>query len=182
MALPPGPGGGRGSNNRPDIGLRVQIDGLDALVAAFKREEDCKQLRKELAKNMREALTPAAAEARSGIMAMSSTMSTSPALRPAIAKKIRPEVKLGGRWSGARVKAKKTPGLREFANAPKRTQRSAGWRHRVFGRDVWVVQHGKIKWFDEALSGRAAHYREAVMEAMEDMARRLASRSGGSGE
>lgn len=164
----------------PPFALGVEThEGLAALVRAIRAEEDGKALRKDLAKNMREALKPGAAEAKSGIMAMPSSgiMPTAPALRSSIARKIRPEVKLGGRWSGARVKAFKTKNIRGFPNAPKRTNRAGGWRHPVFGnRDQWVQQHGKLEWFDRAFQGREGIYKAAVEEAMEDMARRIASR------
>jgi len=165
----------------PPFALGVEThEGLAALVRAIRAEEDGKQLRKDLAKNMREALKPGAAEAKSGIMSMASAgMQTAPALRSSIARKIRPEVKLGGRWSGARVKAFKTKNVRGFPNAPKRTNRAGGWRHPVFGnRDVWVQQQGKIDWFDRAFQGREGVYKAAVEQAMEDMARRIASRAG----
>lgn len=165
----------------PPFALGVEThQGLAALTRAIRAEEDGKQLRKELAKNMREALKPAAAEAKSSIMAMPSSgiMPTAPALRSSIARKIRPEVKLGGRWSGARVKAFKTKNIRNFPNAPKRTNRASGWRHPVWGnREQWVQQHGRIEWFDRAFEGRANTYRSAVEQAMEDMARRIATRA-----
>jgi hypothetical protein len=112
-------------------------------------------------------------------MSMSSAgLQTAPALRSAIARKIRPEVKLGGRWSGARVKAFKTKNIRNFPNAPKRTNRASGWRHPVWGdREQWVQQHGKIEWFDRAFEGRANTYKQGVEQAMEDMARRIAARA-----
>lgn len=160
--------------------LRTEThQGLAALVRALREEEDGKQLRKELARNMREALKPGASMAKSAAMSIPAAgAGGSPGLRSAIAKKIRPEVKLGGRWSGARIKAFKTPGLRGFANAPKRTNRAGGWRHPVFGdRETWVTQHGKEKWFDRALEGHANQYRDAVLQAMDDMARRIATRA-----
>jgi hypothetical protein len=155
-------------------------EGLQALVRALRAEEDGKQLRRDLAKNMRAALRPAAAEAKSAIMSMASAgPGTSPALRSSIARKIRPEVKLGGRWSGARVKAFKTKNVRGFPHAPKRTNSAGGWRHPVFGdRDVWVTQRGKVDWFDRSFEGRENTYRRAVLDAMEDMARRIADRAG----
>lgn len=157
------------------VDVTVTQDGLHSLLRAIRAEEDGKELRKELARNMRDALKPAADRAKSGIMGMASSgPGTSPALRPAIAKKIRPEVKLGGRWTGARVKARKTPAIRGFANAPKRTQ-SASWRTQSWGRG-WREQHGKVDWFDRAMQANAAAYRAAVAEAMEAMAARIASR------
>lgn len=164
------------------VDVSVSTEGIAALDRALRAEEDGKALRKELAKNMRQALGPAAELAKTGIMSMASAglSTSSPGLRSSIAKKIRPEVKLGGRWSGARVKAKKTPGLRGFANAPRRTQRRAGgWRTQSWGNGVWRTQNGKQLWFDHAMEGREAEYRQAVHEAMEAMARRIADRAGG---
>lgn len=163
----------------PPFELSCTHEGLDALVRAVRAEADGKQLRKELAKNMRDALKPAAVQAKSGIMAMSSAgPGTAPALRSAIAKKIRPEVKLGGNWSGARIKAFKTRNIRGFANAPKRTNRARGWRHLTYGREPWQQQHGKTLWFDRAMEGDTNRYTQAVHEAMESMARRIADRAG----
>ncbi|MFB7866999.1 hypothetical protein [Streptomyces sp. NPDC056069] len=165
--------------SEPPFELRLEThEGLMALTRAIRAEADGKELRKELAKNMREALKPAAGEAKSKIMAMSAAgPGTSPALRSSIARKIRPEVKLGGRWTGARVKAFKTKNVRGFANAPKRTNRPRGWRHLVYGRaDSWVTQYGKTHWFDNAMEGIEPNAKAAVLDAMEDMARRLAAR------
>jgi gas vesicle protein len=155
-------------------------EGLAALTRAIRAETDGKELRKELARNMRNALKPAAAEAKSSIMAMASSgLPTAPALRASVAKKIRPEVKLGGQWSGARVKAFKTRNVRNFPNAPKRLNRAGGWRHPVYGnREVWVQQQGKVDWFDRSFEGREGQYRAAVEAAMENMARRIAERAG----
>lgn len=160
------------------IEVSVSREGIQALAAALREEDDGRQLRRDLAKNMRSALGPTAERAKAAIMSMASAgLGSSPALRPAIAKKIKPEVKLGGRWTGARIKAKKTPALRSFANAPKRTQRAAGWRTQTYGNGVWRTQFGKLKWFDRSMEGAGPPAREAVHEAMEAMARRIAERA-----
>ncbi|MET9705372.1 hypothetical protein [Streptomyces griseus] len=163
----------------PPFDLTVTQEGLTALVRAIRQEEDGKLLRKDLARTMRDALRPGAAMAKSGIMSMPSAgTGMGPGLRAGIAKKIRPEVKLGGRWTGARVKAFKTPGLRGFANAPKRTnRRDGGWRTLTYGHEPWRTQTGKRQWFDEPLQNDADRHMAAVHEAMEDMARRLAARA-----
>lgn len=159
------------------IEMAVSVEGIEALGRALAAEEDGKALRKELAKNMRAALNPAAEMAKSGIMSMRSEgHGQGPGLRSAIAKKIRPEVKLGGRWTGARVKSKKTPGIRGFANAPKRTQKTGGWRAKDWNGS-WRTQVGKFQWFDRAMVGRDAVYRQAVLDAMNAMAQRIADRA-----
>lgn len=163
----------------PPFELRATHEGLDALARALRAEADGKQLRKELAANLRNALKPGADQAKSSIMGMVSLHGAQPALRSAIAKKIRPEVKLGGRWTGARVKAFKTKNIRGFPNAPKRTNSARGWRHPVWGNaDVWVQQRGKLEWFDKPFRGREGIYKQAIHEAMEEMARRIADRAG----
>lgn len=161
----------------PLVDVTVSREGIQALTRAIRAEEDGKELRKQLAKDLRDALKPAADQAKAGIMAMHASGSrSSPALRSSIARKIRPEIKLGGRWTGARVKARKTLNVRHFANAPKRTQAAGGWRAPSWGRS-WRVQHGRTDWFDHAMEADAARYRAAIHDAMEAMARRLAQRA-----
>ncbi len=164
------PGGG--------IEVTAHSSDLDNLIRALRREADGKELAKELRKNMRDALKPAADLARNSILAMQSSgrSNSRPALRQAIAKRIRPEVKTSGRGAGVRVKARKlNTNVRGFVNAPKRTQQPS-WRVRVYGTDTWVEQQGKLNWFDDAMHERPEEYKQAVVEAMEDMARRIVNR------
>lgn len=160
------------------VRVTVSPEGIRTLGSALRAEEDGRALRRELARDMRNALKPYATLAKSSIMSMRSAgLGSSPRLRSSIAKKIRPEVKLGGRWTGARVKAFKTRNVRNFPHAPKRTNRASGWRHPVFGdREVWVDQTGKIDWFDRSFRGTGPQARQAVHDAMENLARRIAAR------
>jgi hypothetical protein len=161
------------------LSLELTPENLRAISKALKAEEDGKQLRKELTRNMRDALKPGATDAKSAIMSMASaTPHGGPALKSAIARRIRPEVRISGKFPGAKVKAMKTPNIRGFANAAKRTNRASGWRHPVYGsREVWVQQHGKVKWFDRAFEGQEGRYQRAVQFALADMVNRIASRS-----
>lgn len=162
------------------LGLELTPQNLRAISNALKAEEDGKELRKELTRNMREALKPGAVQAKSNIMSMASaTPHGGPALKSSIARRIRPEVRISGKFPGAKIKAFKTPNLRGFANAAKRTNRASGWRHPVYGnREVWIQQTGKVKWFDHAFEGRRNQYEHAVKSALADMVNRISSRSG----
>ncbi|MFF0510955.1 hypothetical protein [Streptomyces sp. NPDC004250] len=159
--------------------LELTPTNLRNISRALRAEEDGKELRKELTRNMREALKPGAAQAKSAIMSMASTTPhDGPALKTSIARKIRPEVRISGKFPGAKIKAFKTKNLRNFPNAPKRTNRASGWRHPVYGnREVWVQQTGKADWFDRAFEGQDAHYKRQVQFALADMVNRIASRS-----
>ncbi|WP_433232407.1 hypothetical protein ACQP2H_10545 [Micromonospora sp. CA-248260] len=158
------------------IELSTDQKALQALGKALKQEADGKKLRRDLAREMRQALEPAKAEVRSSLMSMQSggLPVDGPPLRTTVLKGLKAEARLSGRSTGARLRIKRTPGVRGFANAPKRLNRANGWRHKVFGRDVWVQQEGQPGYFDRALKSNAAKYRKAVLEAMEKTARRIA--------
>jgi len=161
------------------LNLQLTPQNLRNISNALRAEEDGKALRKELTRNMREALKPGAVDAKAGIMSMSSVLPhAGPALRSTIARRIRPEARISGKFPGAKVKAFKTPNIRGFANAAKRTNRAGGWRHPLFGnREVWVQQSGKVKWFDRAFEGQRSNYEHAVKSALAQMVNRIASRS-----
>ncbi|MGY0060863.1 hypothetical protein ACWY4P_30685 [Streptomyces sp. LZ34] len=145
---------------------------------ALREEEDGRALRRDLAKGLREAVKPYAEGASNAALSIPSHgSSASPALRPAIAKGIKPQADLTARRTGARVRVRRTPNVRGFSNAPKRTQSRKGWRTQSYGNDRWRVQFGKIGWFDDAFNGVESQAREAIFRAMEDMARRIAERA-----
>lgn len=154
---------------------QVDADALRDFAKVLDREAEPKKLRRQLAGELRAALAPAAAEAKSSIMAMghSSSSHPTPALRPTIARKIRPAIRLSGRVTGARVMVPKTHQVRDFPNAPKLTNRK-GWRRRVFGGDEFVDQRGKPDWFDDPMQQHADDYRRAALAVLEQWARRLA--------
>ena len=159
--------------------ITVDTDQLAQFARILNDEAEPKKLRRELAKEMRGALQPAVQEARSSINALAHTSQAnpSPALGSSIARNIKAEVRLSGRSTGARVKVKKLRNVRGFVNAPKLTNRD-GWRHKVFGRDIWVEQRGKPDWFDDAMNDNKAHYQAAVMAVLNAWAARIARRVG----
>lgn len=170
-------------SSRAAGGMVLDVDqkAFVRVAGQLRREADGKELRKELMKTTKAALQPAVSELRGAILAMPSSGDPrkGPPLRQTIAARVRVEVRLSGKTPGARIKVRKTPSLRGFANAPMRTNRRAGWRHPVFSEDrmgSWVSQTGKPGWFDDTLKPNQEKYRRAVLAAVEEMARRVASR------
>src|SRR5947209_4575786 len=128
------------------VELRVHDEDLKALARRLRQLEDGKQLRKDLVRGLREAVKPAVDAAKASIRSMptSGRRHAGPGLRAGVARAVTVQVRTSGRSAGVRVRARKTPGLRGFANAPKRLNRQAGWRHPVMGdREAWVSQRGK---------------------------------------
>jgi hypothetical protein len=161
------------------VEFSVHEERLRSLGRALRAEEDGKELRKELVKNLRGALKPAADEAKSAIRSMpaSGARHAGMSLRREVAKKVSIEVRLSGRTVGARVKARKTPALRSFTNAPKYLNRKRGWRHPWFGeRELWYDQMGRPDWFDGPMRAGRSRYRKAVIDAMEATARKIKGR------
>ena len=157
------------------LSFTIQSDDLAHMAKILRKEADGKALRKELAANLRKASEPARDAARSSIMQMHSAglPHEGEPLREAIARRIVTEARLSGRSTGAKVKAKRKGMPRGFEHAPKRLNRQS-FRHKVFGKDVWVEQVGKPRWFDDAMRDNAAQWRQAVVAAMNHTAERIA--------
>lgn len=160
------------------IELSVDQQALQALARALSDEADGKKLRRDLAKNMRQALEPAKQEIRAGLMSMGTAgiPVEGPPLRTVVLQKLKAEARLTGRKTGARLRIPKKGMPRNFPNAPKRLNSKKGWRHKVWGRDVWVQQMGKPEFFDRPTIQHKAEYRAAVLAAMNESARRITRR------
>jgi hypothetical protein len=157
------------------VSVTVDASDLKAFAKILAKEADSKKLRRELAKELRNSLKPAVVRAKASINAAGHTSKSrpKPALRASIARNIRAEVRLSGKRTGARVKAKKVKGVRGFENAPKLFNRKK-FRRPVFGdREDWVDQVGKPEWFDDAMQKNRDEYVEAVNKVLEDWAKRI---------
>lgn len=159
----------------------VEISGTEALKTlgrSLRSEADGKQLRKDLIADLRTAVTPGVSAVQGQLRAIphTSTTQSSPALGTYLAARVRTQVRLSGKRAGVAIRIPQTPALRGFRNAARRLNRD-GWRHKVFGHDVWVEQTSPIRgYFDKTLSRDKPKYRAAVEAAIEKMVRRVASR------
>lgn len=163
--------------------FKIDSDELKRLGRILKTEENGKELRRELAANLRKASEPARDAARSAIMQLSTggISHDGEPLREAIGRRIVTEARLTGRSTGAKVKAKRKGMPRGFEHAAKRFNRDR-FRHPVFKRttstgqtvDVWVYQDGKREWFDDAMRANRVRWKAAVIEAMNHTAARIA--------
>jgi hypothetical protein len=161
------------------IHLDIRHD-LTELARALKTEEDSKQLRKDLVRNLREAVQPAVREAKAEIRSMPSKGHAGMSLRSDVARRVGVQVKLSGRTVGVKVRTTATK-VRGFTNAPRLLNSKKGWRHPNIGagrrgqRD-WVAEMGKPDWFDGPMRRGEPRYRKAVVAAVDDMAKRIARR------
>jgi hypothetical protein len=158
------------------IELTIDQRQLQLLASALAQEEDGKKLRRQLARDLRRAVEPALGEIRSGLMAMPSTgalPTEGGPLRTEVLKHLKASARLSGRKTGVQIRIRKR-GPRGFAMAARRLNRDKGWRHPVFGREVWVRQIGKPGYFDDPLRQRRGEYRDAVRRVMRETAARIA--------
>jgi hypothetical protein len=163
----------------PPVEFTVEQEGLQSLARALKAEADGKALRRDLSKQLRAALDPIKEEARSNLMGIASAgLNQGVPLRTAVAQNLKAEARLSGRSTGARLRVRRKGMPRAFHNAPKALNTPKGWRHRVFGGDVWVQQLAiPAEWFDRATRAGHDQARDATLQAMEDMAARIADRA-----
>lgn len=159
--------------------IRIQSKDQGRLVAlgrAMKAEEDGAALRKDLIVNMRAAVAPGKSAVQEKLRAWphGGADSSSPAMGSYLASKTTVQVRLSGRRTGVAVRIARTPNLRGFRKAATALNSAAGWRHKVFGRDVWVEQTSpQPGFFDKTLAAGKNVYRAAVLLAVKQMERRI---------
>lgn len=149
---------------------------LKSLGRAMKAEEGGKLLRVELIAGLRTAVAPAQESVKSQLRAWphGGMTQANPAMGSYLASRVRTQVRLSGRRTGVAVRIPRTPQLRGFRKAATALNSAAGWRHKVFGHDVWVEQTSPIpNFFDDTLMKAKDACRAAVIAAVERMERRI---------
>jgi hypothetical protein len=157
------------------VEMRVDVDRLRALSKHLRAESNSKALRKDLVTDIRAAVAPGVSKVQGKLRAVphETAAHPSPSIGTYLASRTRPVVKLTGWSAGVRVRIPQTPQLRGFKLAARRFNRTH-WRHKVFGRDVWVEQQSPIPgYFDDTLFADREKYRAAVYAALRKHARRL---------
>lgn len=157
--------------------ITVEQKGLTATLAALKAEDNGKALRSQLNKDLRAAVMPAVAEARSAILAMPVKDATG-GMREAIAAAIKVGVRATGKQAGVQVSLPRNKYPRGFKNAPRKFN-AQGFRHPVFGTGTWVTQTGDPGWFTKSMLTSEAAARDAIIAALTAMAARIAESSRG---
>lgn len=160
---------------------RVEVDKrqLARLVAALDAESDGKELGRDLTEELTHVVEPAVRAAQAAIMSMSSSTELTPGLRSTVASHTHARVRLTGQHPSVGIAVDKTGMPRDFSNAPKRLNSRKGWRHNVFGRDVWVTQRGKPGWFDDTIAKFKPAAERAAGKALDNVAERIDRRTKG---
>lgn len=152
------------------VELSVDQEELRALGRRFKDEADGKQLKKDLAANLKAVAEPAAVAVRSAMASLSGVPSAAVA---AVSSAVKVSVRLSGYSTGASVYVNKSaaPG---FVNAA-RSFNAPNWRHPLWGRDAFVPQSSSNPGFwDEQMKAFSPQAVEAIKQAVADMTERLA--------
>lgn len=147
---------------------------LEQLEAALSFEADGKQLKRDLGTQLREAIEPALPIVVGELMAMGGDITPLPPLRAAVAGALSTKVRYSGPAPGVRVAISRKGMPRGFADAARKINRGE-WTHPVYGRGS-VTQTGRRGFFDDTLNARRDEMRRAVEQAVESMAKRIASR------
>ncbi len=137
-------------------------------------ERHGRRLMQDIADEFEKALRPAEEEVKGALFAMADggLPTQGEPLRQAIAQHLVIDVDIRAQSTRVSLRALKEGMPRDFWNAPKRLNERS-WRHRVYGRDVWVTQIGAPGWFDDTLHRNETRYRLAARRALDKMAERI---------
>lgn len=167
------------SKSSVGAGISVEAEAMRQLGAAFRREADGKALRRDLTKQIGTAVAPAVSAVQGVLRAIPhpSAAHASPRLSTYLSSRVKVQVRYSGRSTGVRVRIGETPNLRGFTLAARYLNKKS-WRHPVFGnREVWVTQTSPVPgYWDDTLAADRDKYRDAVVDALGMMARRLMER------
>lgn len=160
-----------------ELSTDQQRDGLRSLARAVVAEADGKQLKRELAAELRKVMEPIRARQVARIMAIPSKGHPGPSLRQAVAKQTRAGVRFGGRNAGVNITQRARAMPREFRFAGRALNREEGWQPQTPG-GVKLTQHARpVEWFDQPGHAASRDATHATQQVLERMAQRLADRA-----
>lgn len=151
-------------------------DALERLQRALAAEAGGARLRRDTARNLEVAIRPALRAVAARVMTIPSKGGPrrgGGSIRRAIAQAITSAVRLEPRVTGVRVVIERRTMPRGFADAPKRLNQET-FRRPVYGRGE-TIQRGQ-PYFEETLQDGLPAYRRACVEALDDMAARVAGK------
>lgn len=147
--------------------IDVRVAGAHKLREVSRKLKDTgrRDLRRRMNRGIREAVNPTVAKVKQAIRDV-------PAKDPAgaLRRDIAAAVVVSVRQDGVRIRVNDTR-LGDKRALPRLLNR-ARFRHRVFGRDVWVTQRGR-PWFEPTIQGDADRIRRTVGRVLDDIAHEL---------
>lgn len=146
------------------------------MARALRAEEDGREIKRDIVRQLRKAAQPVRQEVRAAIRSASTHGHPGRSIRSAIAQKTQVVAKLTGKAVGVRIVAKETSSIRGFAHAPRRFNSAAGWHHPTFGEEPEQFQVGKPGWFDDTIADRKREFRSAMEDVIKEAAKRVARR------
>lgn len=152
-------------------------DGLRAVARAVAAEADGKQLKRELAAELRKIAEPLRQRQIQRLMAIPSKGHPGQGLRDSVARQTKAGVRFSGRNVGVHIQQRARGMPRNFRFAGRALNRAEGWQPQALG-GVRIQQFARpVEWFDQPTRGVEADFVRAVHGVIENMARRLAARA-----
>lgn len=161
-----------------ELSVDEQSNGLRALARAVAAESDGKQLKKELAAELRRVVEPIRSRQVARIMSIPSKGHPGRGLRESVAHQTKAGVRFGGRNVGINIMQRARGMPRNFQFAGRALNRAAGWSPKSLGGVIFHQHARPTEWFDQPGHGAGADAMRAAQQVMERMAARLAARAG----
>jgi hypothetical protein len=133
-----------------------------------------KQLKRELSKQLRQLMNPLVQARRQSVLSLPSKGHSGPSMRQAIARQTRAATRWRGRNTGISIIQRARGMPRDFSMAGRAFNREEGWNPTALGGVQVHQQVTPAKWFDSMERGDRPRVRQAVIEALEDTAAKMA--------
>lgn len=140
------------------------------------------ELQARLRRNLREAGQPVISELRSAVMDVTVSSTKGGAGRPSYSRDLRVKVaraiRLSVAYRGVRFNVQtQAIGIPKYGAALAKyldgeLPMYRNWRHPVFGKDVWTVQHGQ-PWFFVTIRANASRFEDACVDAVNEIIREI---------
>jgi hypothetical protein len=160
------------------VAIEPDHAGFERLARVLDMESGGKEWQADLATHLHAALEPGVAAVQGAVMGMSSAglPHAGEPLRATVAQHVESDIRIEGEMAGARIRVKKTYGLRGFINAPKRLN-ARNWKRPI--GDTTVTQVGRPGWFDDTLRHLAPALHAAARQALNNRAQRISRKAPG---
>ena len=139
--------------------LNVSVDAAQFRALVGKSSTLEPKLKAALRRKIREQAEPAAAAVRAAVMS-GPAVKADRGMRAKIAASVKTSIVGTGNSAGVRITVQAP-----MAGA---WESKKGWRHPVFGHDVWAKQSGNPGWFRKSIYSRREQVRQGVEAAMRE--------------
>jgi hypothetical protein len=155
-----------------DTDLKEKMGKLKRAMAAA---ENGKDIKREIAKELRALMNPLVAEQRARVLRLPSKGGHTQSMRQAVARQTKAATRWGGNNMGVSVIQRARAMPRNFQMAGRMFNREEGWNPQTLGGETVHQQVRPTQWFDQPTTGVRGEASHKMHQALDRAADKIAS-------